>query len=269
MSQRIKDFAEMMLGLLTHLLPPHVEVVPLAEGRGRKTIVLRDGYKPQVIDLRKAGARRHKLTNLDDLIGYARRAADPASAVLFCGPGRFVLVFDDAGDEPGRESVSFEPMKTQQSRDWLRSGSFSHLALKRFIEDHEADIVQGNGLLTAVAQFSAKTEMVYQANLGKAGAKSIGFQIQTGQVAGTVELPTKIAIAIPLFEGWTEPYRFDVRLDWKQDKDEQPVFSLEPVNVQAMIEQAIAGMVDHARAQLGEGWMVVRGEPSIVSNPGM
>lgn len=269
MKEKIESFFALISSLLLQYLPPQQEVVLAG---GKKTIVLRDGYKPHVIDVRKVAARMHRLTDLGDLLAYAQRAAKPAEAALFCAAGRFVLVLDDF-DEPGREQVTYVPTLTQQAREWLgadgkgKALSFNHVKLKKFIEDHERDIVESGGLFGAVAQFSAKTEMVYQANLGKSGNKNIGFQIKTGQIEGTVELPTELAIEILLFEGWAGRYAFEVRLDWEQIGD-APIFSLEPANVQAVVEQAIAEMVDHAKAMLGEGWMVVRGTPCIEANQG-
>jgi uncharacterized protein YfdQ (DUF2303 family) len=254
------------VGLLVEFLPPQQVVVEVG---GKKTIVLRDGYRPHTIDTRKQAARAHKITNLDDMLTYAKRAADPKVAVLFCGRGTFVLVLDDVADT-GRERVSYCPVLTQQAKDWLGSGVFklSHIKLKKFIEDHEADLRQSNGLLAAVAQFSAKTEMTYAANLGKGGSKGIGFTIKTGQVEGAVELPPKFTIEIPIYEGWDQGYPFEVRLDWAQD-DKEVAFTLEPANVQSTFEGIISEMVDHSKATLGDGWMVVKGDPRVEQNPGM
>lgn len=255
-----------ILGLLVEFLPPQQEVMVAG---GRKTIVLRDGYKPHVIDTRKVASRAHRITNLDDMLTYAKRTADPKVAVLFCGPGSFVLLLDDVSDT-GREQVSYLPQLTQQAKDWLVKGGLklSHVKLKKFIEDHERDLRTSNGLVAAVAQFSAKTEMTYQANLGKSGSKNIGFMLKTGQVEGTVELPPKFTIEIPIFEGWDAAYPFEVRLDWDQ-ADDDVTFSLEPANVQATMEAVVGEMITHAKETLGADWMVVKGAPEIKSNPGL
>jgi hypothetical protein len=266
----IHNIINAVTDIFSKAAPP---VVDIPRGEGRKVIAIRDGYEVQTVDQRKAAARIHVLRDLGDLLRYADRAAEPEKATLFCRPEAFILLPDDF-DEPGREKITYRPTPTRSAKDWLgekltaEARKLTHIKLKKFIEDHEGDLEQSNGLLTAVASFQAKTEFSYQAALGKGGSRNFGFSLKSGQVEGTVELPTTFTVKLRLFEGWEALYSVKFRLDWEQESGQAPIFTLEAANVQETVELVIDEMVAHAKKTLGDGWMIVRGEPIITTNQG-
>lgn len=265
----IKLVFEWLLATIVAALPPEREIPNVPYGMGKKTILVRDGYKAQVLDTRlPQPSRRHRITEIRDLVQYGktRMAGMEAQVTVFCSKGAFVMELDDQV-ELGREYVSYIPTFTEAAEAWLNRSKmeFNHLGLKKFIQDHIQHI-QSSGKMTpesflaAVSKFTLNTSMEYKANLDD--GKEFGFTYKQGEAEGTARLPRQFTIMLPVYEGWSPCYPFTMRLDFTQEPGKPPVFTLEHGDTAEQLEKILDGMVESLKADLGPAWLVVRGIPA-------
>jgi len=179
---------------------------------------------------------------------------------LFCSAQRFALHMDDARD-PGREVVSYVPRKTEALKAWeaIAARPLPHVKFKEAIEDRAGDIdAKSAGLLMAVARFSLRTEVAYNADLED--GKSIGFVVTEKQGSATAKMPRAFTVQIPIFQGWPKLYPVEFRVAFEADGDKVK-FQVEARNLQDVYDVVLLEMASHAQTALGSEWLVVRGTP--------
>ncbi|MFH1567234.1 MAG: DUF2303 family protein [Gemmatimonadota bacterium] len=265
----ISDFLGALRAVASDFNPPTVDVPGDGDAHdGMVRYFVRDGYTlAEVND--EAPRRHHTVNDVESLVSWAKRHADPTTATLFYGDA-FVLILDDRHTgEGGHERVTYTPGPTEAARDWdlasvlQRNGAgalkLDHLRLKRLVEEYAAEI-DSPALLEALSHFKARTTLEYDAKLDD--SESFGFVVRTGQdkMGGQARIPRAFTLTIPLFVGLDVRYEIRWLLTWEQ-QEAKVVFTLEPRRLAEVIDDAREDLIAGAREALGDGWLIVRGSP--------
>jgi hypothetical protein len=252
---------EQITGLLNairdRVSPPLLDI---PAGRGLRLV--RDGYKVIPTDTR-GPTRAHLFGDLAGLLAYVKRHGEPPATTLFCDRAKFVAVLRDV-DGNDRDWLAYTPVPTEAARFWERMGAMKmvHRELKKAIEDHAKD-VQTQGLLVALSHFQHRVEVTYAAELEDAETVSFIVKKQGATGAGgQARMPKEFEVAIPLFIGWEKVYTLAYRLSFEPE-GQAVVFQIEQRDWREVAERAVGDLIAHAREQLGEGWLVVRGTPAL------
>lgn len=266
MIEVLKNLLAAGLDLAAKASPPLVEVVSKSNGR---LVALRSGYDLKTVRGPQEHARAHKIGALPDLLAYLKRHGTPAGSTLFCLPDCFHAVLQDDGALVGPGNIIHQPVLTEAAAAWknLIGRDLAHLKLRDAMEDRAEDLAD-KGLLAAVKNFKMKAEVNYDADLDEDDA--VTFKLVTGQgnatKNGVAKIPKEFKIKIQVLRGWPTVYEFSFRLSF-EIRDNRPVFNIQARNWSEVMDKVIEDQIAHARTDLGDGWMVVRGAPSLSPLP--
>lgn len=239
------------------------------ERGGVRGLLIRDGYSYHAFDDR-GPRRKHTVSDVPSLLAYIKRHGTADKTTIFCGNQKFVAVLNDSG-EPDLNHITSPLQLTTGARKWLDANGKkrSHVEFKEFIEDRRGDVKDVEPFLAPLLKFKFKSELGYSADLED--GKSVTFTVTEGQEKGTAKVPKQIELEMPLFIGWDRTYVFSVGVEFDletfPDGRKLVRFCVRFRDFDEVYAQAIEDLLEHAREQLGDDWLVVRGEPAADPQP--
>jgi len=262
-----------------------IEHVPVG---GRDRVLIKDGWTVKNLDDRSA-FKRHAVENVGDLIAYTKRYGASDGTTVFCGPSCIEAVLTDhsgyGGEDIEGDRVKLPLAHTESWDAWHRviGRAMSLPQIRAFLDDR----VDGNldaeaagfdddaikpmadsgevpaKVAAALRGFSSRSTIEVDTDEGgDASSFSVKVVNQTGQNAGgkLIRLPRRFPIRLPVYQGWPEAVRVIVRLDVSLD-DRMPRFTLTWIDLAEQVKGLRARMTESIRAELGDEWLVVAGQP--------
>lgn len=215
--------------------------------KSRKFLVVPQGFRAEEItdpyglvkDLPAYPIASVLLDSAESLCKFAEAYSGASSSVVFgsMSETKFSFISDYHADEKtaGRCEfwASYALQKSQQWETWLKVGTgalFGQLEFLRFIEENQEDVVAPSRaeLLEMLKDFHAvRTMSVSKTLRAQFGVERFEFRDETK--TGAVELPTKISILVPIYEG-SDPVLVDMFLRWKIADNEKLMLGLKIKN---------------------------------------
>ncbi len=232
----------------------------------REHRLVRDGYRFEAVDTRWQ-ERNHVVGDLPSLVAYLKRHGKAKETTVFAGDAFVAVLRDntDPNDASGR--VTFRPQLTEEVRFWqalANRGLMPHVDFREAIEVRGADVV-GEEFVAAVQQFQARSEVKYDADLDDDSRKVAFVVLQKAGGRGTARLPRSIEVEIPVHLGREDvTYTFEFRLRWEMCEN-GPVLGVTAVGWDKVMQVAGDKLIEDCAADLGSGWLVVRGAPAMAA----
>ena len=222
-------------------------------------LVVPDGYTLRDTEaLQKAPRRireRLQFGTVEAFIAYVGRWSSERSVIFANEDTRILRAVLDyhQKDEPAwcDHSAFFTAQLSREAEAWTRNNGkpLEQIQFAEFLEERIADVVEPAG--AELLERALKLQFIQQAVFGSALRLQSGeFQLQYSMEnqKGTVELPEKIALGIPLFRSG-KAYRIEARLRYRL-KDNKVVFICKLVEIERAIEHAFAEIVSEVHQAL-------------------
>lgn len=233
----------------------HGEIIQTEIG-GNKVAMVPDGFRMEILDDLGDDPKRPQehisVWRGESFVDYWDRFSTDSS-ICFADLERLSLhaVIDYHGaDLAGHceHNVRFSPRASigwkfwkELSGQWMEQRSF-----QRILEERASDITEPSGgdLLDLVANLDA-TMKVSAGNVERLsdGRRKISYTKQN-QIAGNVTIPSRVVIAVPVFEGG-DNYEIELMLRWDvDDESHKAKFMLEVPDVRGREQEAFTAMVE-------------------------
>ncbi len=203
---------------LTHPEIPEIEI-PICLSAEGEALVFKDALAE--FDRRADGPRRRtgvqRFSEVDSLIDYVKRFANPAEAIVYANTAdlSFVVVFDehppgnDVGDASWREHRA--SYACPRSPEWLAWSGFDGAQMTQakfadFIESRLEDIATAEGfprasdVLTMARNLMIRTKGTFQREFNPTNGDSVLVN-KTETDTGSTPIPRAFLLGIPVFEG--------------------------------------------------------------------
>lgn len=224
---------------------------------GAQFAVVPNGYKLEDLEKLQQAPRRIRenvvLHTVDAFIEYAKEWRKTGVSVIFANEEarslRAVIDYHSKLGEVdaaswGTHKASYTAKFSREALAWMgKNGKpMSQIEFAEFLEEHIADVVEPAG--ADLLERALKLQFIQKAVFGSAVRLQSGeFQLNWSEEnqKGTVELPEKIALGIPLFHGGTA-YKIEARLRYRLAEG-KVTFTYKLVEIEAAIEHAFAEVV--------------------------
>lgn len=226
-------------------------------------LVVPEGHKVENLEALQRQPRRIResisVTTIESFIAYVTKHKTGLAAIFANEEQRQLqAVLDYHGDAslPSwcTHKVGYTAKLSREATAWLGMDgkAMEQIALAEFIEEHIADVVAPAG--ADLLERALKLQFIQKAVFGSAVRLQSGeFQLQWSveNQKGTVELPEKIAIGIPVFHNGAA-YRIEARLRYRLNEG-KVTFTYKLIEPQRVLERAFADVVKKAIEGVGEG----------------
>jgi uncharacterized protein YfdQ (DUF2303 family) len=232
----------------------------LQEGCEVPFVVVPNGYTMHDLEKLQAAPRRVreavKMTSVDSFIEYVKARRNERTVIFADEAARSLRAVIDYHGEKGEPSWCDHSVHyvAAFSREWLawignHNKAMNQIAFADFIEERVSDVVEPSG--AALLEIATKFHVVRKAVFGSAVRLASGeFQFQysdENEKKGTIEVPEKIAIGIPVFHKGSG-YRIEARLRYRLEDGGKLSFTYKLVEPEHTVESAFAKQ----RAQVAE-----------------
>jgi uncharacterized protein YfdQ (DUF2303 family) len=234
--------------------------VPESSGAEVGFVVIPDGHTLKDIEhLGKSPRRireRLEFNTVESLIDYMKAWATDRSVIFANDKSRALAAVIDYHKKDTMPAwadhrASYTAKFSRELLAWQGNDGkpMPQIAFAEFIEDRIADVVEPKG--ADLLERALKLQFITKGVFGSAVRLQSGeFQLTWSeeQEKGTVELPEKIAIGIPLFHNG-KSYKIPVRLRYRLGEG-KVTFTYKLVDIEAAIEHAFADVVRQVRESL-------------------
>lgn len=222
--------------------------------------IVPDGYTLTDLEKLMPGPRRIRETidlhNVASFVDYVKKWSNLDSVIFANGSDRSLRAVLDyhTGDAATwcSHRANYTAKMSREAMAWVASNGSpqNQTQFAEFIEDRIGDVVKpaGADLLERVLKLQIITKATFRS----------AIRLQTGQVQlayseedenGTVELPEKIEIGIPLFHNG-QGYKLDARLRYRLTEG-KVLFTYKLLEIDRAIEQAFDEVVERVRTVTG------------------
>jgi len=268
-----REFFGSIKAALSQFGPPVLGVK--VEPGGPNRIAVRDGYTIRHYDVRPP-VRAHVIDTVDSLATYGNREAALVEglkdqATVFVGKPGVALVFNDRETRGMRERLeraSCETNEHHRLRRWLAAfedtKGTAHADFRRHVEAYAGDVVDPQ-LLAAVTTVSLRHGVVLDSDADDGEVITLKIVDRQEKAKGVAQIPKRFSISVPVFDAMPDAqYEVIFALSVRLTKGERPraVFDVRALNVADVREAAFRDLFEATKAAFGEGWTVVRGQPS-------
>lgn len=231
----------------------HVDDTPLA--------LVPPGYKVESLERLQESPRRIRakvnLHTLDAFIAYAAKWNQGESSALFADEANRAVhaVFDyhEAADRPDwcDHKASYTAQLSRELKAWLQwnGNALPQVDFAEFLEERIKDVTEPTG--AHLLELATKLQVIRKAVFGSAVRLATGefqFQWSDENQKGTVEIPERITLGIPLFHGG-EAYKITARLRYRV-ADGKVSFIYKLDQIEDAIEHAFAEQIAKVKAAL-------------------
>lgn len=222
------------------------------EGGEVPFIVLQGDCKVQDLEGLQAAPRRVreavKMTSVESFIAYLAKHKTP-NTVIFADEAtramRAVVDYHNGNNDPDwcDHKVEYTAAFSREWKAWMEhhNKGMNQIAFADFIEERVADVVEPSG--AALLEIATKFHVVRKAVFGSAVRLASGeFQFQysdENEKKGTIEVPEKIALGIPVFHKGAA-YRVEARLRYRLEDGGKLIFTYKLVEPEHTVETAFA-----------------------------
>lgn len=187
------------------------------------------------------------LHELDSFIAFAKRFQTPESVIFMdASTGKIKAIFDYHGsssptDAQWRDNEAcFSPVLDKRWKAWTNNNQakMDQSDFAEFIENALQDINKPTGaeMLEIATKFHLIRKAAYSSSV-RLNSGEVQFQYSDEHTKGTVEIPEKITLAIPVFQGGCA-YEVEARIRYRL-KEQQLTFWYELINQDDVKEHAI------------------------------
>lgn len=210
---------------------------------------------------RRLPVRRYELEDLGSLLDYCKRYVDSALGAIFYTTKSIVVLPNEARPFSNRITYAFN--RSRRLMAWLDLGRVNQKQFIEFLEIRLGEI-DNPGLLEELAKLKLNATISYNSDLDDNNNYRVMFE--TKQAKGSTDIPKRIKVYVPFFEGEEEDTEFHFRLQFGQPKNdgEKPLFWLEPIGFEEQEAEHVEANIKRLKSEL-EGYQVFHGTPDIQS----
>lgn len=220
-----------------------------------------------VAETPKRNAFTARMGDAASFITYvADHAGDNTRLYATLKPAVFLALFDDVAidNEPAWRGwrCEYAPQFSREWATWMGADKrkFTQTEFAEFLQDNLPDVVKPPGaeLLELALNFEASINGTFvSAQRMDNGNVNFSYRVDTAQAAHAVQMPSAIALALPVFEG-DALREMQARLKWRIEQGKLTI-SYEIVRPHKVMEQAF--MDTWARIAEGTNMTILRGRP--------
>lgn len=250
---QVGDIERLVRGSTVHLLPDTLEV---------PFVLIPEGFKLKDLEEQQVKPRRVReaitLNTVESFIDYLKEWGDANSSIFADEPARSlgaVIDYHEDAKTPswGTHTAGYTAKLSRELQAWQAAAGkpLPQVMFAEFIEDRIADVAspQGADLLERVLKLQILTKGVFGSAL-RLQTGEFSLQYSEEQEKGSVELPEKLSLGIPLFHGGVS-YKVDVRLRYRLAEG-KVTFIYKLVDIDRLIEHAFSEVVQKVAASLSE-----------------
>lgn len=176
-------------------------------GRGRaKYVAVREGHKLTAIDP-KATKKTHRLDTLESVLAYLGRHGKADETTVFVDRAAIQALLGDVEGGLDLDFIKCPLGESVELRAWkaIAGHKLPHKAFKNIIDDRAGDLAEGFEFLApGLGMISARSSV--SVDHDNSDGDRTSFAVADGAKIGTVALPNRFEISIPLFLAWPKPY---------------------------------------------------------------
>jgi uncharacterized protein YfdQ (DUF2303 family) len=223
-------------------------------------VLVPEGHKLTSLEELQVRPRRIEqkvaLTTVASFVEFVNASKQPSTIILANDKSRNLRAIIDYHQGPSEPSwckheASYATELSREAKIWFENDNkvLSQVAFAELLEDRVADIVTPTG--AALLEIALKLQVIQKAVVGSVIRLQSGeFQMNWSQEneKGTVEVPEKIVLGIPLFHG-DGGYKIEARLRYRLNEG-KVTFTYKIIDREANLEHAFTEIVSKVRAEL-------------------
>jgi uncharacterized protein YfdQ (DUF2303 family) len=237
------------------------------DSSGTPFVVIPEGHKLHDLEAMLESPRRVRqvveLATIESFVAYVQRFAEDGTTVFADeSKRRLEAVLDYHAGEPRwcSHRAVFAATMSREAAAWfaLDRKAMPQIEFAEFLEEHVGDVVEPAG--AELLERALKLQFIQKAVFGSAVRLQSGeFQLAWSQEneKGTVELPEKIALGLPIFHRG-DAYRLEARLRYRLNEGKVN-FTYRLIERERAVEHAFAKIVERVKTELGADAQVIAG----------
>jgi len=203
--------------------------------------------------------RRYELKDMGSLLEYCKRYIDQELGAIFYTTKSIVVLPNEARPFSNRITYAFN--RSRRLEAWLTLGRVNQKQFLDFLEIRLKEIDDPR-IFEGLAKLKLNATISYNSDLDDNNNYRVMFETQ--QAKGSTDIPKRIKVNVPFFEGEEQDAEFHFRLQFGQPKSdgEKPLFWLEPIGFEEQEAEHVEANIKRLKSEL-EGYQVFHGKPDI------
>ena len=213
--------------------------------------------KDRIVPIRTERARTYKVADLASFIAYVLKYGKPEKGIIFYTHEAITMFFDESSRE---EQVSIHLSKSLELQALLGKEGLRIFPQKDLIKtfDMYSDMIaEYLKLMPVITSVKADLAIVFEADADPDNYRCL-YQEKAGKQ--TAEIPKKLTLSIPYFEGSQQNTEIvaDFEVIVPKNADEKLAFKLSDPRAQRTAKEALQAEIDGLKTELKD-WMFIYG----------